>query len=175
MSLVIWGGANVVIIEIKAQWCAWLIPKSSSHTITWKNCLPWNQSLMPKIGGPLIPGIFFWGFLSNFLTSLFQINLSEVHYDSFIMLIIATLSVAFLHNNNIISSTFYTFIIYFISPSLKVKSRIVFVSSNLSIIFLCIRCSLSILKTLIYSSQLPFGNHILFSSSVSLFCKGVHW
>ena len=28
--------------------CLWIIPKLSSHPSPWKNCLPWNWSLVPK-------------------------------------------------------------------------------------------------------------------------------
>ena len=56
----IWGGADVIIIEIKCTKNVMHLnhPKTIPHPDPWKNYLPQNWSLVPKVSKPLPWGLF---------------------------------------------------------------------------------------------------------------------
>ena len=81
--LMIWGGADIIIIEIKCiinvihlnhLETTLLAP----HPHTWKICFPWNWSLAPKRLGPPTLEDIYWKYLRTFLP-----NIHLVTFDGF--------------------------------------------------------------------------------------------
>ena len=79
----IWGGADIIIIEIKCiinvihlNHLETTLPAPHPHT--WKTCFPRNWSLAPKrLGSPTLEDIY-WNYLRTFLP-----NIHLVTFDGF--------------------------------------------------------------------------------------------
>ena len=64
LSLMIWGGADVIITEIRSTINVTSLnhPQTIPTPSPWKNCLLWNQFLVPKGTGATVLHYFFYSF-----------------------------------------------------------------------------------------------------------------